>query len=160
MAIFLNSDSKVIVQGMTGSEGRKHTHRMLSSGTSIVGGVTPGKGGQVVEFERRAVPVFNSVGDAIAATGANVTVIFVPAKFTQSAVVEAIEAGIPLAVVITEGVPVKDTAEFFALSESSPTRLIGPNCPGLISPGQSNAGIIRPTSPKLGASAWSPSPAR
>jgi succinyl-CoA synthetase alpha subunit len=87
MAIFLNSDSKVIVQGMTGSEGRKHTHRMLSSGTSIVGGVTPGKGGQVVEFERRAVPVFNSVGDAIAATGANVTVIFVPARFTQSAVV-------------------------------------------------------------------------
>ena len=142
MAIFLNSDSKVIVQGMTGSEGRKHTHRMLTSGTQIVGGVTPGKGGQVVEFERGSVPVFNSVGEAMAATDANVTVIFVPAKFTLSAVVEAIEAGIPLAVVITEGVPVKDTAEFFALSQSSSTRLIGPNCPGLISPGQSNAGII------------------
>jgi len=142
MAIFLNSDSKIIVQGMTGSEGRKHTQRMMNAGTRIVGGVTPGKGGQLVEFQRGGVPVFNSVGDAIAATGANVTVIFVPAKFTLSAVVEAIEAGIPLAVVITEGIPVKDTAQFFARSQSSSTRLMGPNCPGLISPGQSNAGII------------------
>ncbi|MDQ1662092.1 MAG: succinyl-CoA synthetase alpha subunit [Blastococcus sp.] len=152
MAIFLNSDSRVIVQGMTGSEGRKHTQRMLASGTKIVGGVTPGKGGQVVEFappegagsqaSSASVPVFNSVGEAIEATGANVTVIFVPAKFTKAAVVEAIEAKIPLAVVITEGVPVKDSAEVFALSQGSGTRLIGPNCPGLISPGQSNAGII------------------
>jgi succinyl-CoA synthetase alpha subunit len=152
MAIFLNRDSKVIVQGMTGSEGRKHTQRMLTSGTNIVGGVTPRKGGQQVEFapaegagsaaRATAVPVFNSVGEAIEATGANVTVIFVPAKFTKGAVVEAIEAKIPLAIVITEGVPVKDSAEFFALSQGSSTRLIGPNCPGLISPGQSNAGII------------------
>jgi succinyl-CoA synthetase alpha subunit len=142
MAIFLSSDSKVIVQGMTGSEGRKHTQRMMNAATKIVGGVTPGKGGQVVEFQRSGVPVFNSVGEAMAATGADVTVIFVPAKFTLSAVVEAVEAGIPLAVVITEGVPVKDTAEFFALSQSSSTRLIGPNCPGVISPGLSNAGII------------------
>jgi succinyl-CoA synthetase alpha subunit len=142
MAIFLNSESKVIVQGMTGSEGRKHTSRMLASGTSIVGGVTPGKGGQTVEFEDHSVPVFNSVGEAIAATGADVTVIFVPAKFTKAAVVEAIEAEIGLAVVITEGVPVKDSAEFFALSQGSKTRLVGPNCPGLISPGQANAGII------------------
>ena len=142
MAIFLNSDSKVIVQGMTGSEGRKHTARMLASGTNIVGGVTPGKGGQQVEFEDRSVPVFNSVGEAIEATGANVTVIFVPAKFTKGAVVEAVEAEIPLAVVITEGVPVKDSAEFYTLAAGSKTRLIGPNCPGLISPGQSNAGII------------------
>jgi succinyl-CoA synthetase alpha subunit len=147
MAIFLNSDSKVIVQGMTGSEGRKHTQRMLSSGTNIVGGVTPGKAGQRVEFDSpdgqpATVGVFGSVGEAVEATGANVTVIFVPAKFTKAAVVEAIEAKIPLAVVITEGVPVKDTAEFFALSQDSSTRLIGPNCPGLISPGQSNAGII------------------
>jgi succinyl-CoA synthetase alpha subunit len=142
MAIFLNSASKVIVQGMTGSEGRKHTARMLASGTSIVGGVTPGKGGQKVEFDDQSVPVFNSVGEAIAATGADVTVIFVPAKFTKAAVVEAIEAEIGLAVVITEGVPVKDSAEFFALSQGSKTRLIGPNCPGLISPGQANAGII------------------
>jgi succinyl-CoA synthetase alpha subunit len=150
MAIFLNSDSKVIVQGMTGSEGRKHTQRMMNAGTRIVGGVTPGKGGQVVEFQRGGAQVFNSVGEAMTATGANVTVIFVPAKFTLSAVVEAIEASMPLAVVITEGIPVKDTAEFFALSQSSQTRLIGPNCPGLISPGQSNAGIIPPDITKAG----------
>jgi succinyl-CoA synthetase alpha subunit len=142
MSIFLNADSKVIVQGMTGSEGRKHTARMLASGTKIVGGVTPGKGGQSVDFDGTSVPVFGSVGEAIEATGADVTVIFVPAKFTKGAVVEAIEAEIPLAVVITEGVPVKDSAEFFTLSQGSKTRLIGPNCPGLISPGQSNAGII------------------
>jgi succinyl-CoA synthetase alpha subunit len=142
MAIFLDNDSRVIVQGMTGSEGRKHTGRMLASGTAIVGGVTPGKGGQSVDFDGTSVPVFNSVGEAMAETGANVTVIFVPAKFTKAAVVEAIEAEIPLAVVITEGVPVKDTAEFFTLSQGSKTRLVGPNCPGLISPGLSNAGII------------------
>jgi succinyl-CoA synthetase alpha subunit len=142
VAIFLNSDSQVIVQGMTGSEGRKHTQRMQASGTRIVGGVTPGKGGQIVEFDRGGVPVFNSVNEAVEATGADVTVIFVPARFTKAAVVEAIDAEIGLAVVITEGVPVKDTAEFFALSQGSMTRLIGPNCPGVISPGQSNAGII------------------
>ncbi len=142
MAIFLNSDSKVIVQGMTGSEGRKHTERMLASGTNIVGGVTPKKGGQTVEFSNASVPVFNSVGEAVEATGANVSVIFVPAKFTKGAVVEAVEAELPLVVVITEGVPVKDTAEFFTLTLGSKTRMIGPNCPGLISPGQSNAGII------------------
>src|ERR671916_1204614 len=117
MAIFLNHTSKVIVQGMTGSEGRKHTSRMLASGTAVVGGVTPGKGGQSVDFDGTAVPVFNSVGEAMADTGADVTVIFVPAKFTKAAVVEAIEAEIPLAVVITEGVPVKDTAEFFTLAQ-------------------------------------------
>jgi succinyl-CoA synthetase alpha subunit len=144
MAIFLDSDSKVIVQGMTGSEGRKHTQRMLRSGTSIVGGVTPGKGGQTVDFEDGVqVPVFSSVAEAVAATGADVTVIFVPAKFTKGAVVEAVDAGIPLAVVITEGVPVKDTAEFYTYAaQAGTTRLVGPNCPGLISPGQSNAGII------------------
>jgi succinyl-CoA synthetase alpha subunit len=142
VSIFLNAESRVLVQGMTGSEGRKHTARMLASGTKIVGGVTPGKAGQVVEFERNSVPVFGSVGEAAQATGANVTVIFVPARFTKAAVVEAIQAEVPLVVVITEGVPVKDTAEFFTLSQGSATRLIGPNCPGLISPGQSNAGII------------------
>jgi len=142
MAIFLNSDSRVLVQGMTGSEGRKHTARMLASGTQIVGGVTPKKGGQSVDFGEVSVPVFDSVAAAREQTGADVTVIFVPARFTKAAVVEAIEAEIDLAVVITEGVPVKDTAEFFARSQGSATRLIGPNCPGLISPGQSNAGII------------------
>jgi len=147
MAIFLNSDSKVIVQGMTGSEGMKHTQRMLTSGTTIVGGVNPRKAGQSVDLtgangDPVAVPVYGTVAEAMAETGANVSVIFVPAKFTKAAVVEAIDAEIPLAVVITEGVPVKDSAEFFALSQGSKTRLIGPNCPGLITPGQSNAGII------------------
>jgi len=144
MAIFLNADSKVIVQGMTGSEGMKHTQRMLSSGTDIVGGVTPGKGGQSVDFEGDVkVPVFGSVAEAMEATGANVTVIFVPAKFTKSAVVEAVDAKMPLAVVITEGVAVRDTAEFFTYAQQAgTTRIVGPNCPGLISPGVSNAGII------------------
>lgn len=148
MAIFLTGTSKVVVQGMTGSEGRKHTQRMLASGTAVVGGVTPGKGGQSVEFTGAdgspvQLPVFDSVGEAMAATGADTTVIFVPAKFTKGAVVEAVEAGIPLAVCITEGVPVKDSAEFYALAANSgTTRLVGPNCPGLISPGLANAGII------------------
>ena len=144
MAIFLNADSKVIVQGMTGSEGMKHTTRMLASGTNIVGGVNPKKAGTTVEFPAgEQVPVFGSVADAMAATGANVTVIFVPAAFTKSAVIEAVDAGIPLGVVITEGVAVKDTAEFYNYAkDKGTTRLIGPNCPGLISPGQSNAGII------------------
>jgi succinyl-CoA synthetase alpha subunit len=144
MAIFLTEQSKVIVQGMTGSEGRKHTQRMLASGTNVVGGVTPGKGGQSVEFDGGVqVPVFGSVGEAREATGADVTVIFVPAKFTKAAVVEAVDAAIPLAICITEGVAVKDTAEFFTYAQQSgTTRLIGPNCPGLISPGKANAGII------------------
>ncbi|MEZ0165093.1 succinate--CoA ligase subunit alpha [Kineococcus sp. LSe6-4] len=148
MSIFINSDSKVVVQGMTGSEGRKHTQRMLASGTNVVGGVTPGKGGQSVDFTGAdgssvAVPVFSSVGEAREATGADVSVIFVPAKFTKGAVVEAVEAATPLVVVITEGVPVHDTAEFYAMAAASgTTRLVGPNCPGLISPGQSNVGII------------------
>lgn len=124
---------------MTGAEGTKHTRRMVASGTQVVAGVTPGKGGQDVD----GIPVFNSVSEAIAATGANVSVVFVPPRFTKGAVVEAVDAQIPLCVVITEGVPVKDTAEFFQYAQNSgTTRLIGPNCPGVISPGQSNAGII------------------
>jgi len=143
MAIFLTEQSKVIVQGMTGSEGSKHTQRMLDSGTSIVGGVTPKKGGQTVDFEGASVPVFNSVAEAVEATGADVSVVFVPPRFTKGAVVESVDAGVPLIVVITEGVPVKDTAELFAYAQSKGTsRVIGPNCPGLISPGKSNAGII------------------
>ena len=144
MAIFLNADSKVIVQGMTGSEGMKHTTRMLNFGTKIVGGVNPKKAGTTVDFPGgQQVPVFGSVADAMAATGANVSVIFVPAAFTKAAVIEAVDAGIPLGVVITEGVAVKDTAEFYNYAkDKGTTRLIGPNCPGLISPGLSNAGII------------------
>lgn len=139
MSIFLNSESKVLVQGMTGAEGTKHTRRMIASGTKVVAGVTPGKGGQDVD----GIPVFNSVAEAMAETGANVSVVFVPPRFTKGAVIEAVDAQIPLCVVITEGVPVKDTAEFFQYAQNSgTTRLIGPNCPGVISPGLSNAGII------------------
>ncbi len=144
MAIFLDENSKVIVQGMTGSEGMKHTTRMLASGTQIVGGVNPRKAGTTVDFPGgETVPVFGTVQEAIDATGANVSVIFVPAAFTKAAVIEAVDAQIPLAVVITEGVAVRDTAEFYNYAkDKGTTRLIGPNCPGLISPGVSNAGII------------------
>jgi len=143
MAIFINENTKVIVQGMTGSEGTKHTGRMIKSGTNIVGGVTPGKGGQVVEIEGKELPVFNSVAEAIAATGANASVVFVPPKFAKAAVMDAIAASLPLCVVITEGIPVHDTAAFYAhAAASGRTQLIGPNCPGLISPGKSNLGII------------------
>ena len=144
MAIFLDESSKVIVQGMTGSEGMKHTQRMLASGTSIVGGVNPRKAGTTVDFDGGvSVPVYGTVAEAIEATGANVSVIFVPPAFAKSAVGEAIDAAIPLAVVITEGIAVKDSAEFYAHSkDKGTTRIVGPNCPGLISPGKSNAGII------------------
>lgn len=144
MAIILDENAKIIVQGMTGSEGMKHTQRMIDSGSQIVGGTNPRKAGQKVEFrDGVSVPVFGSVKEAMDATGANVSVIFVPAKFTKSAVMESIEAEIPLVVCITEGVPVKDTAEFFtAAQRSGKTRIIGPNCPGIISPGKSNAGIV------------------
>jgi len=143
MAIFINENTKVIVQGMTGSEGTKHTRRMLASGTTVVGGVTPGKGGQSVDIDGTSLPVFNTVAEAIAATGANASVVFVPPKFAKAAVIDAINAKIPLCVVITEGIPVHDSAAFYALAASTgTTRIIGPNCPGLISPGKSNIGII------------------
>ncbi|MEV7026634.1 succinate--CoA ligase subunit alpha [Kitasatospora sp. NPDC093558] len=144
MAIFLTKDSKVIVQGMTGAEGMKHTRRMLASGTQIVGGVNPRKAGTTVDVDGTEIPVFGSVAEAMKETGADVSVLFVPPAFTKAAVVEAIDAEIGLAVVITEGVPVHDTAAFWAYagSKGNKTRIIGPNCPGLISPGQSNAGII------------------
>ena len=144
MAIWLTKDSKVIVQGMTGSEGSKHTRRMLKAGTNIVGGVNPRKAGQTVDFDGTQLPVFGSVGEAMAETGADTTVIFVPPQATKAAVIEAIDAGIGLAVVITEGVPVHDTAAFWAhnVAKGRRTRIIGPNCPGIASPGASNAGII------------------
>ncbi|MET8802047.1 MULTISPECIES: succinate--CoA ligase subunit alpha [unclassified Streptomyces] len=144
MAIWLNKDSKVIVQGMTGSTGMKHTKLMLGDGTNVVGGVNPRKAGQTVDFDGTEVPVFGTVKEAIDKTGANVSVIFVPEKFTKDAVVEAIDAEIPLAVVITEGIAVHDTASFWAYAgkKGNKTRIIGPNCPGIITPGQSNVGII------------------
>jgi succinyl-CoA synthetase alpha subunit len=144
MAIWLTKDSRVVVQGMTGSEGSKHTRRMLAAGTGVVGGVTPGKGGQRVDFDGVRVPVFDDVASAMATTGADTTVVFVPPRFARAAVVEAIDAGIGLAVVITEGIPVHDTTAFWAhcVATGNRTRIIGPNCPGIASPGASNAGII------------------
>jgi succinyl-CoA synthetase alpha subunit len=142
MAIFLGKESKVIVQGMTGAEGMKHTRRMLASGTDVVGGVNPRKAGQVVDVDDQLVPVFGSVAEAREATAADVSVLFVPPAFCKAAVEEAADAGVGLAVVITEGVPVHDAVAFRAYAQQRGTRIIGPNCPGLISPGLSNAGII------------------
>jgi len=143
MAIYLTEKSRILVQGITGSEGTKHTTRMVASGSNVVAGVTPGKAGQTVEAAGSTIPVFGSVADAVAETGADVAVVFVPPRFTKGAVIEAVDADVPLCVVITEGVPVHDTAGFFAYAQAAgTTRVIGPNCPGLISPGQSNAGII------------------
>ena len=142
MSIFLTENSKVIVQGMTGSEGMKHTQRMLASGTAIVGGVNPRKAGQSVDFDGASVPVFGTVAEAMKETGADVSVLFVPPPFAKDAVIEAVDAQIGLAVVITEGIPVHDSTYFWAHAQGGSTRIIGPNCPGLISPGRSNAGII------------------
>ncbi|MFG2584868.1 succinate--CoA ligase subunit alpha [Streptomyces malaysiensis] len=142
MAIFLTKGSKVIVQGMTGAEGMKHTRRMLAAGTDVVGGVNPRKAGAQVDFDGRTVPVFGSVSEAMDTTGADVSVLFVPPPHAKAAVIEAADARIPLAVVITEGIPVHDAVAFQAYARARATRVIGPNCPGLISPGQSNAGII------------------
>ncbi|MFF1615611.1 succinate--CoA ligase subunit alpha [Amycolatopsis sp. NPDC058278] len=144
MAIFLDENSRIVVSGITGSEGAKHTRRMLAAGSNVVGGVNPRKAGQQVEFPGRSLPVFGSVADSMAATGADVCVLFVPPPFVADAVVEAVDAGIGLAVVITEGVPVHDSARLWAhaVAAGGRTRIIGPNCPGIISPGRSNAGII------------------
>jgi len=143
MSIFLDKNSKIIVQGMTGSEGMKHTKRMLAGGSNIVGGVNPRKAGETVDVDGTSLPVFGSVAEAMAATGANVSVIFVPPAFAKSAVMEALDAEIELAVVITEGIPVHDSASFweYSVQKGNKTRIIGPNCPGIISPGKSNAGI-------------------
>jgi succinyl-CoA synthetase alpha subunit len=148
MAIFLTEQSRVIVQGITGSEGTKHTRRMVASGTNVVGGVNPRKAGSTVDAgDGAAIPVYATVGEAMKETGADVTVVFVPPAFAKDAVVEAIDAQIGLAVIITEGIPVQDSAWFwqYNVDAGQVTRIIGPNCPGLISPGKSNAGIIPAT---------------
>ena len=145
MSIYLNKDSKIIGQGMTGGMGSKHTTLMVESGSNIVGGVNARKAGTSVELGGKELPVFGTVGEAMAETGADVSVVFVPPAFTKEACIEAIDAGIGLLVVITEGVPVQDTAEVFAYLQSEAnvagTRMIGPNCPGVITPGESLAGI-------------------
>ncbi len=144
MAIFLTGDSRVMIQGITGSEGRKHGRRMLAAGTTVVGGTNPKKAGQTVDLGGAEVPVFGTVADTMTATGADVSVVFVPPQGTKAAVIEAIDAAIPLVIVITEGIPVHDTAEFwaYATAKGNTTRIVGPNCPGVASPGKSNAGII------------------
>jgi succinyl-CoA synthetase alpha subunit len=144
MAIFLTSESKIIVQGITGSEGRKHGARMIAAGTKVVGGTNPRKAGQTVDLGGTSVPVFGTVSEAMAQTGADVSVVFVPEQGTKAAVIEAVDASMPLVIVITEGVPVHDTAAFwaYACDKGNVTRIVGPNCPGIASPGKSNAGII------------------
>ncbi len=148
MTIFLNKDSKVIVQGITGGEGSKHTARMLAAGTQVVGGVNARKAGTTVLHTDKdgnpvELPVFATVAEAIQQTGADVSIAFVPPAYTKDAVIEAIDAEMPLLVIITEGVPVQDSAEFWAYAKrkGGTTRIIGPNCPGVISPGESLVGI-------------------
>jgi succinyl-CoA synthetase alpha subunit len=152
MSIFLNKDSKVIVQGITGGEGTKHTALMLKAGTQVVGGVNARKAGTTVSHKDKdgndvELPVFGTVAEAIKETGANVSVVFVPPKFAKDAIIEAIDAEIPLLVVITEGIPVQDSAYAWAYNlakgtDAAPTtRIIGPNCPGIITPGEALAGI-------------------
>jgi succinyl-CoA synthetase alpha subunit len=138
MAVLLNKDTRLIVQGLTGREGTFHAKQAAAYGTNVVGGVTPGKGGTTHE----GWPVFNSVHDAMKETGANASVIFVPPPFAADAVMEATDAGIPLAVCITEGIPVVDMLRAFTFMDGKQTRLVGPNCPGVITAGQAKAGII------------------
>lgn len=138
MAILVDRGTRLLVQGITGREGAFHTARMLEYGTQVVGGVTPGKGGSTVE----GVPVFDTVKEARAATGASASIIFVPAGFAADAALEAIEAGLELVVIITEGIPVQDMLQVVARARQRGTRLIGPNCPGLISPGEALVGIL------------------
>ncbi len=139
MSIFVDRDTKLIVQGITGRDGSFHTSQMMEYGTQVVAGVTPGKGGQ--RFNR-TVPVFDTVADAVAETGANTSVIYVPARFASDAIYEAADAGIELIVCISEGVPVLDMTRVIPFLREKGTRLIGPNCPGAISPGRSKVGII------------------
>lgn len=148
MSIFLTKDSKVIVQGITGGEGTKHTALMLKAGTQVVGGVNARKAGTTVEHDGGiSLPVFGTVAEAMAETGADVSIIFVPPAFAKDAMIEAIDAAIPLLVVITEGIPVQDTAEAwaYATSKGNATRIIGPNCPGIITPGEALVGITPAT---------------
>ena len=138
MSILINNDTRVIVQGITGRDGSFHAASMLADGTKVVGGVTPGKGGMRVE----SLPVFNTVAQACAETGANCSIIFVPARFATSAIREAADCNIPLIVCITEGIPALEMVDTYYYVKSKGARLIGPNCPGLISPGKSKVGIM------------------
>jgi succinyl-CoA synthetase alpha subunit len=142
MAIYIDNDTRLIVQGITGRDGSFHTREMVAYGTNVVGGVTPGKGGQRFEADGTSVPIFNGMDEAVEATGANCSVIYVPPAFAAGAIMEAADAGIELIVAITEGIPVQDMARVHAFVEDRGARVIGPNCPGLISPGKSKVGIL------------------
>ncbi|MFN3429035.1 MAG: succinate--CoA ligase subunit alpha [Candidatus Sericytochromatia bacterium] len=139
MSILVNKNTKLLVQGITGREGAFHTMKMIESGTQVVAGVTPGKGGQT---DSNGVPIFNTVSEAVAKTGANASIIFVPPPFAADAMLEAFDAQLPLVVCITEGVPVHDMVKVYDRLQSSQSRLIGPNCPGLITPGEAKLGIM------------------
>ena len=139
MSVFVNEKTRLVVQGITGRDGSFHTKQMIAYGTQVVAGVTPGKGGQ--KFEQ-AVPIFNTVAETVSRTGANTSVIYVPAKFAADAVFEAVDAGIGLVVCISEGVPVLDMTRVYPYAKERGARLIGPNCPGLITPGVAKVGII------------------
>jgi succinyl-CoA synthetase alpha subunit len=138
VSILVNSDSRVLVQGITGKEATFHTGQMVQYGTQVVAGVTPGRGGQQVH----GVPVFNTVADAVAESGANVSIIFVPAPFAPDAILEAVDSGIPLVICISENVPTIDMVKVYAHVKQSGSRLIGPNCPGLITPDEAKIGIM------------------
>ncbi|OYV73196.1 MAG: succinate--CoA ligase subunit alpha, partial [Deltaproteobacteria bacterium 21-66-5] len=138
MSIFIDKDTKVLVQGITGSVGAFHTKQMLEYGTKIVGGVTPGKAGSRIE----GVPVFNTVYDAVKATGANASVVYVPPGFAADAICEAFDAGLDIVICITEGIPILDMVKAKRFMEGKKTRLVGPNCPGVITPGECKIGIM------------------
>ncbi len=161
MSIFLNKDSKVIVQGITGGEGTKHTALMLKAGTQVVGGVNARKAGTTVTHGDVELPVFGSVREAVDTTGADVSIVFVPPAFAKDAVMEAIDAEVPLVVVITEGIPVQDSAEFWAHAKAlgGKTRIIGPNCPGIITRGSRSSASPRRRSPARARSVSCRSPA-
>jgi len=143
MSIFIHRDTRLVVQGITGRDGSFHTHQMAAYGTQVVAGVTPGKGGTVFTCDNGTrVPIFNTVDQAVRETGANTSVIYVPPPFAAGAIMESADAEIPFIVAITEGVPVQDMARAYAFVKDRGVRLLGPNCPGLISPGQSKVGII------------------
>ena len=157
MSVLVNKDTRLVVQGITGKEGTFHTRQAVEYGTNVVAGVTPGKGGQ----EMDGIPVFNTVSEAVKATGANAGVVFVPPPFAADAVMEAADAGVKLVVCISEGVPTLDMVKVMRFLDGRDTRLIGPNCPGIITPGECRSGLCPATSTSRAARwAWFPAPGR